>query len=79
MKNYVVGALSLFEYELKQFKIQAENEYEAVKKAMVEMVSKEEYKQDELDWQASPEYPKNYLDLKQELINCDLFVNVIEV
>jgi hypothetical protein len=31
MKNYVVGILSMFENDLKLFKITAENEYEAVK------------------------------------------------
>ena len=36
MKNYVVGILSMFENDLKLFKVMAENEYEAVKKGMVE-------------------------------------------
>lgn len=79
MKNYVVALVSLFEGELKQFKIQSENEYEALKLACVEFWEKEEYKEDELDWQASDEYPQNYEDLKMCLINSDMFGNVIEI
>ena len=59
--------------------IQAESEYEAVKKAMVEAASKEEYKQDEIDWQASEDYPVNLEDLIEMLYNSDVAVNVIEV
>lgn len=63
MKNYVVGILSMFENDLKLFKITAENEYEAVKKGMVEMCSDEESKQHELDYQKSKEYPKDLEEL----------------
>lgn len=59
MKNYVVGILSMFENDLKLFKITAENEYDAVKKGMVEFCSHEESKQYELDWQNSEDYPKD--------------------
>ena len=36
MKKYVVGILSMFENEVKLFKIEAVNKYEAVKKGMIE-------------------------------------------
>ena len=45
MKNYVVGILSMFENDLKLFKVVAENEYEAVKKGMVEFTDNPESKQ----------------------------------
>jgi RecB family exonuclease len=60
MKNYVVGILSMFENDLKLFKVTAENEYEAVKKGMVEFAEDEENKQYEIDWQNSEDYPKDY-------------------
>ena len=63
MKNYVVGILSLFENDLKLFKITAENNYEAVKKGMIEFCPDEEAKQYEIDWQNSEQYPDNYEDL----------------
>ncbi len=59
MKNYVVGILSMFENDLKLFKVTAENEYEAVKKGMVEYVDNAEGKQHEIDWQNSEDYPKD--------------------
>ena len=57
MKNYVVGILSMFENDLKLFKVMAENEYEAVKKGMVEFTDNPESKQYEIDWQNSEDYP----------------------
>lgn len=60
MKNYVVGILSMFENDLKLFKITAENEYEAVKKGMVEFAGDEESRKHEIAWQNSEQYPKDY-------------------
>lgn len=60
MKNYVVGLLSLYENDLKLFKITAENEYEAVKKAMVEFCPDQHSKQAEIDWQNDSDYPKDF-------------------
>lgn len=48
MKTFVVGILSLFGYKPKLLKINAENEYEALKKGMVES-SIEKYKQEVID------------------------------
>jgi hypothetical protein len=57
MKKYVVGILSMFENNLKLFKITAQDEYNAVKKAMVEFTDNAESKQHEIDWQNSEDYP----------------------
>jgi len=57
MKNYVVGILSMFENNLKLFKVTADNEFEAVKKGMVEFACDDESKQDEIDFQNSGDYP----------------------
>ena len=78
MKKYVVGYLSLFDYNLILHKVEAVNEYEAVKKTMVEICS-EKYRQDEIDWQNSEEYPKDYDSLVELLINSDTFVEVTEI
>ncbi len=78
LKTFVVGILSLFDYDLKLLKINAENEYEALKKGMIESCS-EKYKQDEIDWQNSEEYPKTYHELVDLLYNSDMCVNVLEI
>jgi len=57
MRNFVVGICSLFENDVRQFAITAENEYEAVKKGMLEYSGNNV---DELFWQSSPNYPKDY-------------------
>ena len=78
VKTFVVGILSLFDYKLKLLKINAENEYEALKKGMIESCN-EKYKQEEINWQNSEEYPKNYKELVDLLFASDTCVNVIEI
>jgi hypothetical protein len=77
MKNYVVGILSMFDNDLKLFKITSENEYEAVKKGMVEFVDNEESKQYEIDWQNSEDYPTDLQGLYS--IYEELPFSVIEI
>lgn len=77
MKNYVVGILSLFDNDLKLFKIVAENEYEAVKKGMIDFCENEESKQYEIDLQNSKDYPTTIEDLYY--IYEEVPFNVIEV
>ena len=66
MKNYVVAILSFFENEVRMFKIEAENEYEAIKKGMIEFCEDEESKQSEIDYQNSEDYPTKYSELMYE-------------
>lgn len=75
VKTFVVGILSLFDHKLKLLKINAENEYEALKKGMIESCN-EKYKQEEINWQNSEEYPKTYKELVDLL---DTYVNVLEI
>lgn len=77
MKNYVVGILSMFENDLKLFKITAENEYEAVKLAMVEFVDNEESKQHERNWQNSEDYPEDFEGLYS--VYEEMPFNIIEI
>jgi hypothetical protein len=77
MKNYVVGILSMFDNNLKLFKITAENEYEAVKKGMIEFVDNEESKQYEIDFQNSENYPTDLQGLYS--IYEELPFSVIEI
>lgn len=56
MKKYVVAVISFFENDIKQFKVEAENEYDAVKKGILSF-TKEEYRKSELEFQDSAEYP----------------------
>ena len=46
---------------------------------MIESCSEEEYKQDEIKFQNSEEYPENFNDLVDLLYNSDTVVNVIEI
>ena len=78
VKTFVVGILSLFDHKLKLLKINAENEYEALKKGMIESCN-EKYKQEEINWQNSEEYPKTYKELVDLLYTSDTCVNVIEI
>lgn len=77
MKNYVVGILSMFENDLKLFKITAENKYEAVKKAMIEFNENLDAKQAEIDWQNSEDFPQTL----EEMINAyeDIPFDIIEI
>lgn len=74
MKNYVVGILSFFENDLRLFKIEAENEYEAVKKGMLEFTENNE---DELDYQNSDKYPTDLEGL--EVAYEEFPFNIIEI
>jgi len=77
MKKYVVGILSLFDNELEQFKIAANNEYDAVKQAMLEFCKSDGERMGELEYQSLPDYP---LDL-EALHNAyeETAFNVIEI
>lgn len=74
MKNYVVGILSMFENDLKLFKVSSENEYEAVKKGMILFSNNDE---NEIEWQNSKDYPKDILGLISAYE--DLPFNIIEI
>lgn len=76
MKNYVVAIISFFDNEIKQFKIEAESEYEAVKKAMVEFTG-DKYKQSEIDWQKSEDYPTDLKELSE--VQSEMDFSVIEI
>ena len=67
MKNYVVGILSMFDNDLKLFKVVAENECEAVKKGRVDFWNKEEAKMQEIDWHNSEDYPKDIKGICDEM------------
>ena len=75
---YVVALISFFN-EIKQFTIYAENEYDAVKKAMVEFTN-DKYKSEEIEFQLSEGYPKDILELTDYLSNSEnMSFSVIEV
>lgn len=78
MKKFVVGYLTFFENELILHQVEANSDYEAVKKTMLEITS-EEYKDDELQWQNSEDYPKTMQELKNHLFDADTVINVIEL
>lgn len=74
MKKYVVALISFFDDEIKQFRVEADSPYEAVKKSMVELAVNED-NQSEIDFQNSEEYPKTIDEMK----DCDMEFSVMEV
>lgn len=67
-----------FENEIKLLKISASSEYEALKEGCVQFTS-EEHREEEIEWQKSDDYPKDFEALMKLLHNSDMCVNVIEV
>lgn len=78
MKKYIVAIISFFDNEIKQFKIEAENTYEAMKKGMIEFCG-EEYKKGEIAYQSSPDYPSDEEQLKKYCNNHEMDISVIEI
>lgn len=78
-KKYVVAIMSYFNNEIRQYVIDAESNYEAVKLSMLRYWESEDGLNDEVDWQNHPDYPKTYEDLKVSLFNSDMNVSVIEI
>lgn len=75
---YVVALISFFNNDIKQFLIRAENEFVAVKKAMVEFTD-DKFKQEEINFQQSEDFPKEIEELNIYLGNGDMSFSVIEV
>lgn len=78
MKNYIVAVISFFDNDIQQFKVEAENDYEAVRKGVITF-TKEEYKQSEIDFQNSDSYPEDINGLKYFYNNMDMDFSVIEI
>jgi hypothetical protein len=80
MKNYVVGILDLSDYDLglELFKVESENEYDALKKGMLEFTP-DEYKEYELEFQNGAICPPNFESLTGYYNVGDIMTNVIEI
>jgi hypothetical protein len=78
MKNYVVGILSMFENNLKLFKVEADDKYDALKKGMLEFTP-EEYKEHELEFQNGDICPPNFESLLDFYAGGEIITEVIEI
>lgn len=78
MKNYVVGILSMYENDLKLFKVEAEDKYDALKKGMLEFTP-DEYKEHELEFQNGAICPPNFESLTGYYEVGDILTKVIEI
>ena len=80
MKNYVVGILDLSAYDLglELFKVEAENEYDALKKGMLEFTP-EEYKEHELEFQNGAVCQPNFESLMDFYYGGEIIAEVIEI
>ena len=78
MKNYVVGILSMEDNDLKLFKVEAENKYDALKKGMMDFTP-DEYKEYELEFQNSEICAPNFESLTDFYFNGEIMTNVIEI
>jgi hypothetical protein len=77
-KNYVVGILSMYENDLKLFKVDAENKYEALKKGMVEYTP-EENRHYEIEFQNGEVCPPNFESLTGYYEVGEIITNVMEI
>jgi hypothetical protein len=77
-KNYVVGILSMYENDLKLFKVEAENKYEALKKGMVEYTP-EENRHYEIEFQNGEVCPPNFESLTDYYAVGEIITNVMEI
>lgn len=78
MKNYVVGILSMYDNDLKLFKVEAEDKYDALKKGMVDFTS-EEYKEHEREFQNGVICPPNFESLTDYYAVGEIITNVMEI
>ena len=78
MKNYVVGILNLYENDLKLFKVEAEDEYDALKKGMLDFTT-DEYKEHELEFQNGAICPPNFESLTGYYEVGEIITEVIEI
>ena len=78
MKKYVVGILSMFDHDLKLFKIDAENKYEALKKGMVEYTSEED-RHYEIEFQNGEVCPPTFEGLTDYYANGEIMTEVIKL
>ena len=79
MKKYVCAILSFFDNDIKQFKIEAESEYEAAKKLIILSYTSEDSKRAEIEWQKDFEYPQDLESLESMLITGDTVISIMEV
>lgn len=77
MKQFVVAVISFFDNEIKQYKVEAESDFEAAKKVLVEFAGN--YKEDEIKHQNSDDYPKDLKSLRVYLGNGEMDISVMEV
>lgn len=78
MKKYVVAVVYFYESEIKQFKVEEENEYKACKKALIEFTPGK-YLQSEIDWQNSTEFPQDLKGLIDYYNSADIYISIIEI
>ena len=78
MKNYVVGILNMYENDLKLFKVEAEDKYEALKKGMLDFTA-DEYKEHELEFQNGAICPPNFESLTGYYEVGEIITEVIEI
>lgn len=72
MNNYIVGITNLFEGSIKLYKIEAENEIEAIKKAVITSAESEDTKNDYTEWMNSL---SDYEEIMEATINSELLVS----
>lgn len=78
MKTFVVAIVSLFDNDLKQFKIQAETDVLAVKQALIDSCKSEEGKQEQIEWNKT--IGETIKEVENTLHDdCDTLIHVIEI
>lgn len=78
MKHYIVAIISFFDNEIKQYQVESDSQYEAVKKGLLEFCG-EENRASELEWQESEDYPTEIAEMHEYLANAEIGFSVVEV
>jgi len=78
MNRYYVATINFFDNEIKQFIVEAETELEASKKALV-LSTDEKYRQNEIYFQNSEDYPQDMKSLLDYLNNAEMDLSIIQI
>jgi len=78
MKKYVVGILNMYDNDLKLFKVDAEDEYDALKKGMVEYIPEKD-RHYEIEFQNGEVCPPNFEGLTDYYEVVEIITNVMEI
>ena len=76
MKNYVVALIDFFDNKIKQYKVEAENEYEAFKIAYLQFMDNDKNTK---EWLESDKFPETMIGIMGNIGDWEMDCSIIEV